>query len=76
METIQVTISEGEKSKYGIKKHILSFNELKIAISNQMAKENLKQSIELAAKYGLDKMTMEEINDEVKAVRENAKNHN
>jgi hypothetical protein len=36
----------------------------------------LNKCIELAEKYGLSKMTMEEISKEVKAVRRNAKNRN
>lgn len=44
--------------------------------SNSLTRQNLDKCIELAEKYGLSKMTMEEISNEVKAVRQNAKNHN
>ena len=44
--------------------------------SNSLTRQNLDKCIELAEKYGLSKMTMEEISNEVKAVRENAKNRN
>jgi hypothetical protein len=37
-------------------------------------RQNLNKCLELAEKHGLSSMTMEEINEEVKAVR-NAKNH-
>jgi hypothetical protein len=36
-------------------------------------RQNLNKCIELASKYGLSKMTMEEISNEVKAVRKDAK---
>ena len=35
--------------------------------------QNLNRSVALAEKYGLSSMTMEEITNEVKAVRRNAK---
>jgi len=35
--------------------------------------QNLNRSVTLAEKYGLSSMTMEEITNEVKAVRRNAK---
>lgn len=38
--------------------------------------QNLNKCLELADKYGLSKMTMDEITNEVKAVRNNAKNNN
>jgi hypothetical protein len=36
----------------------------------------LNKCLELAEKYGLSKMTMDEISEEVKAVRRNAKSSN
>ena len=37
-------------------------------------RQNLNRCVELSTKYGLSKMTMEEITNEVKVVRKNAKN--
>ena len=38
-------------------------------------RQKLLKSVELAEKYGLSKMTMEEIDAEIKEVRENAKSN-
>ena len=43
---------------------------------NNKIRENLNECNKLAEKYGLSKMTMEEITNEVKALRQNAKNRN
>ncbi|HET7360971.1 MAG TPA: hypothetical protein VFI78_03475 [Salinimicrobium sp.] len=76
MRTINVSISEIEFNKFGLKSNKFSFSDLIDIISNELTKQRLNESIELAEKYGLSKMTMEEISKEVKAVRKNAKNHN
>ena len=41
-----------------------------------ITRQNLNKCIEFAEKYGLSEMTMEEITNEVKALRQNAKNRN
>lgn len=38
-------------------------------------RENLNKCLELAKKYGLSNMTMDEISEEVEAVRRNAKSN-
>lgn len=38
-------------------------------ISRELMRQNMDETVELAEKYGLSSMTMEEINEEVKAVR-------
>ena len=43
-------------------------------ISRELMRQNMDETVELAEKYGLSSMTMEEINEEVKAVRR-AKNN-
>jgi predicted CopG family antitoxin len=75
MRTLSVNISDIEFSKFGLKKEKLSFSDLIELISKELAKKNLNDSIELAEKYGLSKMSMEDISKEVKAVRKNAKGH-
>ena len=72
MRTINVSISDLEYNKFGLKSDQLSFTELIDIISNELAKQTLEETVTLAEKYGLSKMTMEEITEEVKAVR-NAK---
>ncbi|MBX2895548.1 MAG: hypothetical protein KF763_08895 [Cyclobacteriaceae bacterium] len=74
MRTLNVSISELELDKFGIKKDKISFSEFLELVSQELIKQNLNKTIELAEKYGLSKMTMDEINKEVKAVRKHAKN--
>ncbi len=76
MRTINVSISEVEFNKFGLKDSNLTFSELVDIISREISRQTLRKSVELAEKYGLSKMTMEEINKEIKAVRKNAKNNN
>jgi len=75
MRTLNISISETEYNKFGLKEDKLSFSELLDIVSRKIARENLRKSVQLAEKYGLSKITMEEINKEIKAVRENAKNN-
>lgn len=75
MRTLNISISELELDKFGIKKDSLTFSEFLDLISRELMKENLSKCLELAERYGLSTMTMDEINQEVKAVR-NAKNCN
>ena len=58
---------------FGIKNDKLSFTDFIEIVSKELSKQNLSKCIEFASKYGLSKMTMEEITDEVKTVRQNAK---
>jgi hypothetical protein len=73
MRILNISISDLEFDKFGIKKDDLTFTELVELISRELMRQNLNKCIELAEKYGLSSMTMDEINAEVKAVR-NAKN--
>jgi predicted CopG family antitoxin len=75
MRTLNISISDSEYNKFGITNNNLNFSDLLRIISKELLKENLRKSIELAKKYNLSKMSMDEISDEVKAVR-NAKNCN
>jgi hypothetical protein len=74
MRTLNVSISDIEYSKFGIPSERLNFTDFIDIISKELIRQNLNRSIALANKYGLSSMTMEEISDEVKAVRQNAKN--
>ena len=76
MRTLNVSISEVEYNKFGLKNDNLTFTDFIDIVSKELTRQNLNKCIELADKYGLSKMTMEEITDEVKAVRRNAKNRN
>lgn len=76
MRTLSVSISDLEYNKFGIKDSNLNFTDFVDIVSKELTRQNLSKCIELAEKYELSKMTMDEITDEVKAVRKNAKNHN
>ena len=54
----------------------MNFTDFVDIVSKELTRQNLSKCIELAEKYGLYKMTMEEITKEVKAVRKDAKNRN
>ena len=74
MKSIKVQISDFEFNQLGLNKSILSFPELEKIIEKKITKQTQEKSIQLADEYGLSDMTMEEINEEVKACR-NAKNN-
>ena len=76
MRTINISISNIEFSKFGIKSENLNFTEFIELVTKELTRQNLNKSIELAEKYGIAKMTMEDITNEVKAVRGNAKSGN
>ncbi|MEH6659801.1 MULTISPECIES: hypothetical protein [Flavobacteriaceae] len=74
MKSVNIQISDFEFNQLGLNKDTLSFSELIEIIGKKITKQTLEKSILLANKYGLSKMTMEEIDDEIKAYR-NAKNN-
>ena len=74
MRTLNVTISEIEYNKFGLKDEKLNFTDFIELVSKELMRQNLNKCVELAHKYGLSKMTMDEISNEVKAVRKDAKN--
>ena len=76
MRTINISISNIEFSKFGIKSENLNFTELIELVTKELTRQNLNKSLELAEKYGISQMTMEDITNEVKAVRSNAKSGN
>lgn len=76
MRTLNISISDIEYSKFGIKNDNLNFTDFIELVSKELTRQNLNKCLELADKYGLSKITMDEITNEVKAVRSNAKNRN
>jgi len=74
MKTISVSISDLEYNQFGIKKDRLSFTEFVDIVNKEITKQTLNRCIQLAEKYKLSQMSIDEISDEVKAVR-NAKNN-
>ena len=74
MKTLNISISDLEYNQFGISKNKLSFTEFVDLINKELTKQALNKCVQLAEKYKLSKMTMEEITNEVKSVR-NAKNN-
>ena len=69
MRTISIDISDLEYQKFGLQSDRLSFSEFVEMVSRELSRQNLAKTVELAERYGLSTMTMKEISEEVKAVR-------
>lgn len=74
IRTLNISISQLEYNKFGIKTDKLSFSDFIDIVSKELTRQNLGRSIKLAEKYGLSRLTVEDITKEVSAVRKNAKN--
>lgn len=74
MRTLSVSISDIDFNKFGLTEEQLSFKDFVNIVSKELMRQNLIKTVELADSYGLSKMTMGEISDEVKEVRKDAKN--
>ncbi len=74
MRTVNIQISDFEFNQLGLTKNALSFSELVDVIEKKITKQTLEKSIRLANKFGLSKMTIDDINNEIKNYR-NAKNN-
>ncbi len=73
---LNISISDVEYNQFGIKSDKLSFSELVDIINRKLIKANLQKTVELAEKYDLSKMSIEEISNEVKTVRKSAEGRN
>jgi hypothetical protein len=62
-----------EFNNLGIKKENITFTEFIELVRREVMRNNLNNCLALAEKVGLSSMTMNEINEEIKLVR-NAKN--
>ncbi|ODT34804.1 MAG: hypothetical protein BGN92_03220 [Sphingobacteriales bacterium 41-5] len=69
MRTINIDISDLEFQKFGLKTDRLSFSDLVDITGRELSRQNLAKMVELAERYGLSNMTMDQITNEVKAVR-------
>jgi len=76
MRTLNIAISDIEYGKFGIPSEKLNFTDFIDIIGRELVRQNLNRCVALAEKYGLSSMTMEEISNEVKAVRQYAQTHN
>ncbi len=75
MKTLNILISDLEYNQFGISKDKLSFTEFIDIINNELTKQALNKCVQLAEKYKLSKMSMDEITNEVKSVRRAKNNH-
>jgi hypothetical protein len=75
MRTISISISDLEYNQFGIKKDDLSFTELVDLVNRRVSRQALDRCVQLSEKYKLSKLTMDEISNEVKAVRNAKDNH-
>ena len=76
MRTLNVSISDIEYGRFGIPSERLNFTDFVDIIGRELMRQNLNRCLALSEKYGLSSMTMEDITNEVRAVRRNAKNNN
>ena len=70
MRTVQIKISETDFQRYKLGSGEIKFTDLVEVIKQEYARQALLECNEIAEKVGLSKMTMEEINAEIKAVRD------
>ena len=73
MRTLHISISDMEFNNLGIKNENITFTEFTELVRREVMRNNLNNCVALAEKYELSSMTMNEINEEIKLVR-NAKN--
>ena len=73
MRTLNVSISDMEFNNLGIKNENITFTEFIELVRREVMRNNLNNCLALAEKVGLSTMTINEINEEIKLVR-NAKN--
>ncbi len=69
MRTVQVKISETDFQKYNFGSGEIKFADLVELMSREYARKALLECNEIAEQVGLSKMTLDEINAEIKAVR-------
>jgi hypothetical protein len=74
MLNILIKISETDFQRYNLSSQELKFTDLVEKISTEYARKALLECNEIAAQVGLAEMTMDEINAEIKAIRD-AKSH-
>jgi len=70
MKVINVHMSEIEYDTFGLSKVNFSFSEFADLIERQIAQQALRRCVSLADRHGLSSMSMDEINAEIKAVRQ------
>lgn len=75
MRTLQIRVSDTDFQKYNLGNSVeIKFTDLVELISREYARKALLECNEIAQQVGLSNMTIDEINAEIKAVRD-AKTH-
>ncbi len=75
MKTIKIEVSETDYDRYSLSSdEVIKFADLVERISLEYARKALQEGHEIAKSVGLSKMTSEEIDAEIQALR-NAKNN-
>ena len=75
MKTLNITISDLEYNQFGIRSDKLSFSEFMDIVNKEVTKQALTKCVQLAERYNLSKLSMDEITEEVKSVRNAKGNH-
>ncbi|MCF8357133.1 MAG: hypothetical protein K9H26_00135 [Prolixibacteraceae bacterium] len=70
MQTIQLKISNTDYKKYNLENKEITFSDLVDIINKEYARKALIECNKIAEKEGISKMTMDEINSEINAVRD------
>lgn len=73
-KTLTVNMSENDYQKYKFGGGIINFNELKEIINREYIRNVLIECNNIADDVGLSNMTLDEINAEIKAVRDDKNN--
>lgn len=76
MRTLTVSINDAEYTKLGLSNYRISYTDLKEKINMEFAKEAISKCHQIAQETGLSKLTLAEIDAEIKAVRNDAANSN
>jgi len=74
MRTLKVKVSESDFEKYKLREDEIKFTDLIEVISLEYARQALLECNEIAKNVGISKMSLDEINEEIKAARD-AKTH-
>ncbi len=75
MKNLTVPIADADFEKFGFESNVISFDALKEVISIEYAKEAFIKCNQIARATALDKLTLDEIEAEINAVR-HAQNSN
>ena len=73
MKTLTISISEIEFNKLGLRTETLTFSDFLELVKKELSKETLQKCVNMAGKFGLSVLTMEDISKEVKAIRKKSK---